>query len=308
MWRRAIVFAALACSAATAAPEPPITIPTAQQIAELERARDKRPNNYERRDELALAYYRSARAALDRGEFPLYEKQLSQAMTEWIESLRLEPENPGPHIYMGMVSAYQGRIDDTLDSMYNARSLQPGNPAAYSNIAETLIYAGRDAREVETWLSRAEKLGSNPAVIDLNRCLLQWRDGNLDGAARSFRFARKLDPAVVEVWNEAPVATPIKTFTDLTAYCCGSPACGPYLERACQKSELEIAKREVPEETALRELRIEMERRRELERIYKERQDLEVRVKKPLEGTPEAAASQAPPAATEAPTEPEEKP
>ena len=312
MWRRALLVAALSSSAAFAAPKPePITIPTPAQIAELESARDKRPKSAERRDELALAYYRSARAALDRGEYPLYEKQLAQAMAEWIESLRLEPENPSPHIYMGMVSAYQGRIDDTLDSMYNARSLAPGGAVNYSNIAETLIYAGRDAREVETWLSRAERLGSNPAIIDLNRCLLQWRDGNLDGAARSFRFARKLDPAVVEVWNDAPVATPIKTFTDLTAYCCGSPACGPYLEGACQKSALEVAHREVPEETALRELRIEMERRRELERIYKKRQDLEVRVKKPQEEATAASAPPAPSSPTPSPTpapEPKEQP
>jgi len=308
MWRRTLLVAVLLAASADAAPSKPepIVVPTAEQITELERARDKRPKSAERRDELALAHYRFARAALDRGEFAAYEDHLARAMTEWVESLRLDPESPDPHIYMGMVSAYQGRIDDTLDSMYNARSLAPGSAVMYSNIAETLIYAGRDAREVESWLSRAERLGSNPAIIDLNRCLLQWRDGNLDGAARSFRFARKLDPSVVEVWNEAPVATPIKSFVDLTTYCCGSPACGPYLERACQKSELEVAHREVPEETALRELRIEMERRRELERIYQKRRDLEVRVKKPEE---EAASgtSSAPPATNPAP-QPEEKP
>jgi tetratricopeptide (TPR) repeat protein len=309
MRRRTLLLAVvlLAASAQAAPKEPePIVVPTAEQIAELERARDKRPKSPERRNELALAHYRFARAALDRGEFPVYEDHLARAMKEWVESLRLEPESPEPHIYMGMVSAYQGRIDDTLDSMYNARSLAPGAAVMYSNIAETLIYAGRDAREVESWLSRAERLGSNPAIIDLNRCLLQWRDGNLDGAARSFRFARKLDPSVVEVWNEAPVSTPIKTFADLTAYCCGSPACGPYLERACQKSELEVAHREVPEETALRELRIEMERRRELDRIYKKRQDLEVRVKKPeQEG---AAGATTPPPSSTPENAPEEQP
>jgi hypothetical protein len=105
-------------------------------------------------------------------------------------------------------------------------------------------------------------------------------------AASRFRTAAKLDPTVVRVWNDAPVSKPIRTFSDLTAYCCGSPACGPYLARACGDVELEVAQRQLPEETVLRELRIEMERRRELERIYRERKDLDIKVK-----TPEAEAS-----------------
>lgn len=274
----------------------PMTV-SAADIAALERARDKRPNSHERRDELALAYYRFARAALDRREFPAYERNLELAMNEWIESLRVEPRNPSPHIFMGIVSAYQGRIDDALDSMHNARALSPSDGIAYTNIAETLIYAGRDAREVETWLARGERMGVNPAIVELNYCLLRWRDGNLESAARNFHRAAKLDPEVVRVWNDAPVATPIKTFEDLRHYCCGSPACGPYLARACQLSQEEVAKREIPEETALRELRIEMKRRRELERIYRERRELDVRVKDAEEApkpAPEAATGPAP--------------
>jgi tetratricopeptide (TPR) repeat protein len=281
---RRFMLACAMCVAvgAHAAPKPEApTTPTPSEIASLERARDKKPDRADRRDALALAYYRFARAAFDRGELPIYEDYLSRAMKEWVEALRLDPENSEPHVYMGIVSAYQGRIDDALDSFYNARSLAPGAPNAYTNIAETMIYAGKDAREVETWLSRGERMGANPAIVELNYCLLRWRDGDAASAARRFKTAMSLDPSVVSVWNEAPVSKPIRTFSDLTDYCCGSPACGPYLERACKKSELEVARRQVPEETALRELRIEMERRRELERIYRERKDLDIRVQKP---------------------------
>jgi hypothetical protein len=296
----AVVAAAHALAAPTA---PAVATPTLEEIATLERARDKRPQEAERRDALALAYYRFARGALDRKEFATYESYLARAMREWIESLRIDPRSPSPHIFMGMVSAYQGRIEDTLDSMYNARQLEPRSPVAYTNIAETLIYAGKPAREVETWLSRGERMGVNPALVELNYCLLRWRDGDLEGAARRFYRARKLDPEVVSVWNEAPVTGPLRTFEDLTHYCCGSSACGPYLADACGVAKEEVARRELPEETALRELRIEMERRRELERIYQQRRDLEVRVKKPDD---EAAAGGAG-AASEAP-EPENEP
>ncbi|MFI5319728.1 MAG: hypothetical protein ACHQ6V_09130 [Myxococcota bacterium] len=304
MRRIALGLGVAVALAAHAAPEPPVTTPTAAEIASLEHARDKRPADGERRGALALAYYRYARAAFDRHELPAYEDYLARAIKEWVEMLRIDPENPEPHIYMGIASIYQGRIEETLESLQNARVLEPRSPVAYTNIAETLIYMGRDAREVETWLSRGERMGANPAIVELNFCLLRWRDGDTASAARRFNTAAKLDPSVVEVWNEAPVSKPIRAFTDLTEYCCGSPACGPYLERACQKSELEVARREVPEETVLRELRIEMERRRELERIYQKRKDLDIRVSKPDdEATPPAtpASPAAEPQAKEPP-------
>jgi tetratricopeptide (TPR) repeat protein len=292
--------AGLACAAAAAPEEVPMA-PTAQDVAKLERAREKHPNRADARDQLGLAYYRYARAALDRGEFAQYEDYLSRAMEEWLASLRLDPENAGPHIYMGMVSAYQGRIEETLDSMYNARALAPGVGIAYTNIAETLIYAGRPAREVETWLSRGERMGASPAVVELNYCLLRWREGEIEAAARKFSRALKFDPSVVRVWNEAPVSTPIDSFEQLTQYCCGSPACGPYLASACKTAEHDVARRALPAETARRELVIEMERRRALERIYRERKDLDIRVQEPEAG---AKPAETQPAA--APPEPKE--
>ena len=299
MWK--LVFGATIwiAIAAQAAPEPPVaTTPTAAEIAKLEHARDQRPRDVERRIALGGAYYRFARAGFDRSELPVYEDYLGRAVQEWLEALRIDPENPEPHVFMGIASAYQGRIDDALDSFQNARVLEPRNPNAYTNIAETLIYAGHGAREVETWLSRGERMGANPAIVELNFCLLRWRDGDLASAARRFQTAAKLDPDVVRVWNEAPVSKPIRSFSDLADYCCGSPACGPYLERACQKSELEVTRRVLPEETALRELRIEMQRRRELERIYKQRRDLDIRVQKPKDEAPPPSAE---PNAKEAP-------
>ena len=289
-----VVFGCLlAATAADAKTEDVPMTPSAEDVATFERARDKRPRKAEARDDLGLAYYRYARAALERGEHAQYEDYLGRAMREWLESLKLEPENPSPHIFMGMVSAYQGRIEDTLDSMHNARELEPGAGVFYTNIAETLLYAGRPAREVETWLSRGERMGVDPAIVELNYCLLRWREGDLEAAARKFHRAKALNPRVVRVWNEAPVSRPIDTFEDLSRYCCGSPACGPYLKDACAVAKETVVVRELPAETARRELVIEMERRRELERIYRQRRDLEVRVKKPDEAA-EGAGAEAP--------------
>jgi len=251
------------------------------EIAELEQERDKRPNDPERRQALAEAYYREARGALDERRFEEYESYLSKAMDEVLESARLDPESASPHVFMGIVAAYQGDIGRTFRSLANARRLAPRAPTSYTNLAETLIYKGAPRRDVERWLVRADKLGGDAAISELNLCLVSWRDGDLAAAERHFKRVKRMNPKVLESWNEAPVPNPLETLTDLMSYCCASPACGPYLAHACEQSQLEVAKREIPAEVARRELVIEMERRRKLDEIYEQRKDLEIEVEAP---------------------------
>ena len=251
------------------------------ELERLEQQRDKHPRSAASHQELGEAYYRHARLALDQGDYASYESLLGKAMDEVLESARLDPESPSPHVFMGIVAAYQGDLDRTLESLGNARRLAPRAWTSYTNIAETLIYRGAPRREVEVWIDRAEQRGANPAVVELNLCLAAWRDGSIDGAERHFQRVRRLDPKVLDSWNEAPVPKPIQTLPDLMSYCCGSPACGPYLADACKESKLEVARREVPAEVARRELVVEMERRRKLNEIYSQRKDLEIKVEKP---------------------------
>jgi tetratricopeptide (TPR) repeat protein len=250
-------------------------------LERLERERDQRPNDPARRETLGEAYYRVARHALDRKKFEEYESYLGKAMDEAIESARLDPRSPSPHIFMGIVAAYQGDIDRTFRSFANARRLAPRAWTSYTNIAETLIYKGSPRRDVERWIDRAEKLGASSGVVELNLCLVSWRDGDLAAADRHFKRVRRLEPKVLEQWNEAPVPKPIETLADLMSYCCGSPACGPYLADACRGSQLEVAKRDVPAEVVRRELIVEMERRRKLNEIYERHKELEIEVEKP---------------------------
>jgi tetratricopeptide (TPR) repeat protein len=258
------------------------------EIGRLEQERDRRPNDPERRQALGEAYYREARRALDAKDFPTYEAYLSKAMDEVLESARLDPESASPHVFMGIVAAYQGDIGRTFRSLANARRLAPRAWTSYTNLAETLVYKGSPRRDIERWLERGEKLGADPAVSELNLCLVSWRDGDLVAAERHFKRVKRLNPQVLESWNMAPVPKPIETLPDLMGYCCGSPACGPYLTHACQESQLAVAKREIPAEVARQELLVEMERRRKLDEIYSKRKDLEIEVEAP-EPVPSAA-------------------
>jgi hypothetical protein len=144
-----------------------------------------------------------------------------------------------------------------------------------------MVYRGSSRRDIERWIRRAEKLGARAEAVELVLTLAAWRDGYLEGAERHFKRVRRLGPELLASWNGAKVPEPLETLTDLMGYCCASPACGPYLAHACQASQLEVAKHEIPAEVARRELLIEMERRRKLNEIYEQRKDLEIEVEAP---------------------------
>ncbi len=254
-------------------------------IAELEKKRDRSPRSVDAHHELGQAYYLRARTALDEERFGDYESDLGRALDEWIETLRLEPESPGPHTWMGIVAVYQGDLDRALRSFANARRLSPDNWASYTNIAETMIYRGK-VKAARKFLKRGEQLRADPAIVEINFCLLEWREGNLDDARYHFQEAYHLSPETVNTWNEAPITNPLRTFHDLTRYCCASPSCGPYMGEACKESNLSVTRRVVPEEVARQELVLEMERRRKLKAIYQGRRDLGVEVEdgEPVQG------------------------
>lgn len=248
-----------------------------QAVAILEAQRGARPADVDVRNALGEAYYRTARKALEEKRFADYERNLERALDEWVESLRLDPEAPGPHIMMAIVSLHQGHLDHSIVSLQNARRLEPRDPMAYSNLAEAYIYLG-DFQRARRYLKKARKGRLIPAHVEVIEALAAWKTGDMVEARDLFESAHALNPEVVVSWNAAPPSEPIQSFADFTAFCCGDVACGQYMDKACRRVHLEAKRREVSDETARKELLLEMERRRALEAIYRERRDLKIEV------------------------------
>jgi hypothetical protein len=108
--------------------------------------------------------------------------------------------------------------------------------------------------------------------------LMDWHAGDLAAARRSFELLRIQYPEMIRSINVALLPTVPQKFEEFARYCCASPACGPYLENACAALSLPVKHREVSNETLLRELQLEMEARRRMEEIYKQRKELEIEV------------------------------
>jgi tetratricopeptide (TPR) repeat protein len=256
--------------------------PQERAVAKLEKERASHPDDAETALELGIVYFRIARKALDEGNQKVYLENLAKAQENVLAATELQPNDSGPHTWMGIIAAYQGDLDRVELNLRNAQRLNPYSPVAYTNLAEVYIYKGRISKARRN-LKKARKLGAPPVIIEMNETLAAWRTGDYIEARDLFDTAYSLNPEVVEVWNEAPVSQPINSFQDFTRFCCSHVACGPYMENACQDLNHKVRHRSVNAETERQELLLEMERRRRLDAIYEKHRELGIEVEKPEE-------------------------
>ena len=246
-------------------------------ISTLLRLREENPNNAPVALELGKAYFKLARRALDRGDQAKYIDYLTRSQTLFLDAASIQPTAPQPHIYMAIVAAFQADLDRVLSDLKNARRLNPRSGVSYSNLAEAYIYRG-NMEEAERHMELAARYGVPAVALEMLDVLAEWRSGDVDVARDSFVTAYALDPKWVQVWNEAPVSEPIRTFDDFARFCCSHISCGPYMADACEAEGYTVAERGVDPETVRKELVLEMERKRRLREIYRTRKELEIEV------------------------------
>ena len=250
-------------------------LPTAREL--LERDRERHPDSIDVRLTLGEVYYRSGRDALDwEGDQGRYLSFLEKSVDEFVAAAKLEPEDPRPHLYLAAMDLYRGDPEGSLLGLQNCRRLGPG-PTADSNLAEVYIYLGR-IDEAKRWNQGGYLSGMAPDRVTFNQMLIDWVEGDVAGARKRFEILRSRFPETIRTINMAPLPLTPRSFEQFAGYCCDSPACGPYLERACEELGLQVTRREVSDETLLQELRVEMEKRRRLGEIYQQHKELEIEV------------------------------
>ncbi len=244
----------------------------------LESARAEDPDDIEARIALGTVYYRIARDALDQNrDEARYATYLERSVEEFLSASELDPTHDSPHFYLALMDVYRGKPWKALRGFDNARKLQPEAGVAYTNIAEMFVYVDR-VEKARAWNQRGWRKGAPAGAVRFNDMLIAWREGDLDEARRQFEVLRSAHPEALRTINVASLAAPPQRFVEFAGYCCGSPACGPYMEVPCRALELRVEPRAVSEETVLRELRLEIERERRLRDVYRQRRELEIRV------------------------------
>ena len=250
-------------------------LPTARAL--LEADRERHPKSVPVRLALGEVYYRSARDALDwDGDEGRYLAYLEKAVDEFVRAAELDAKHPEPLFYLAVIDMYRGDLSAAQRGLRNARRLGFG-PIGDTNLAESYVYAG-NLVEASRWNESGRHGGAGLGPVTFNEMLIHWSDGDLAAARQSFEILRARYPEMIRTINVAPLPTAPQRFEEFAGYCCASPACGPYLEKACAALSLPVKQREISEETLLRELRLEMETQRRLREIYRQRKELELEV------------------------------
>jgi len=252
----------------------------ARARVDLESRRAAQPGSLAVRIALGQVYYRLARDALDRTrDEAAYLRWFEQATAEFVAALELDPRQAEPHLYLGAMDAYRGDLNAALRSMRISKRLEPSG-VAYTNIAEVLIYQDRldQARE---WNALAVRRRAPYGAVAFNDMLLAWKSGDLRVAHGNFERLRIHAPEMLREINMARLPEEPRRFEDFAAYCCRSPACGPYMQNACADLSLEIEERQLSDEAVRRELVIELERQRRLRKVYEQRKELEIEIEVP---------------------------
>ncbi len=232
-----------------------------------ERAVGKRPGSQTAQIGLAEASYRSARDALDRlGDEGRYLLYLRRSLDACVAAMKIDSTDHRAHFYLALIDAYRGDLRAALLGFCRVEKLNPSG-IAKTNLAEIFIYLG-DLDAARIWNQRGGAHGAGPGPVAFNDMLIDWKMGDVAGARSHFRRLRAKYPEMLESINAARLPVPPNTFAEFTEYCCGSPACGPYLDEACTAAGFEVEKRQISEKGQHEELQLRTQKGWELERIY----------------------------------------
>jgi tetratricopeptide (TPR) repeat protein len=246
----------------------------------LEAERQRQPRSVDTRVALGEAYYRIARDALDRErDEARYLTYLEYSVAEFVTAVELDPRDERPHFFLAVMDTYRGDVWQALRGFNNARRLDPSG-IAYTNIAEIYVYVGH-LHKARQWNDVGMRKGAHYGAVVFNDMLIDWKDGDLRSARAHFNHLHNRYPEMIRTINVARLPREPQSFDDFAGYCCQSPACGPYMRDACRDLALEVREREISKETVLKELRIEMETRRRLRKVYEQRKELEIEVEVP---------------------------
>ena len=246
--------------------------------SELERERDLRPDSADLRVALGEAYYQIARDALDREhDEARYLAFLEKSVSEFVTALEIDPRDERPHFYLAVMDTYRGQLREAMRGMNNARRLEPSG-VAYTNIGELYVYLGELQQGAD--LDRPGSQEGSP----LRRRALQRHADRLE-AGRSRGGSPVLLGAASDRSGAAPhhqrgAASRRRLAASRTSPATAARArpAGRTCRTPARRSRSTCSEREISKEAALKELRIEMEKQRRLQKVYEQRKELEIQI------------------------------
>jgi len=263
------------------------------------------PDDFRTRMESGKDYYSLARRAFDDGKQADFMGYLRKSQDECLAAAKLDPDDPSPHTWLGIVAAYQGDMNAADLAMRNALRLasmdpyQRGAPGFYYvNLAYISVYRG-DLLKARRYLAKAQKRGVDPDELARVSILISWKANDMVEARDIFNGEAILSHGFTGTWDGEPLTKKMESFDDFAAVCCKNPSCGPNMEHACARERQAVARRDNDAETVQAQLEAERERRAKLKEIYDQHKELNIEIEK--EPKPAASGDAQPAPATNPP-------
>jgi serine/threonine-protein kinase len=141
-----------------------------------------------------------AKAHFDRGVALMDQKLTDQAIAEFNEAIRLDPQLAAAYSNRGLLLRTKGQLDQAIDDFSRAVQLNPKFTAAYFNRAAA-YYDKRDYQKCLEDNNRVIELNPRDATAYNNRGTIYSLRRQIDRAIADFTVAIQINPGYLSAYN-----------------------------------------------------------------------------------------------------------
>lgn len=122
-----------------------------------------------------------------------YQGKTDEAIAQFQEVLRIDPQKAEAHYNIGITSMQKGKPDDAIAQYRQALQLDPNYLDAYVNLGDALVQEGKLDDAMAQYVA-ALKIRPNDATTHYNLGTVLFRQGKVDEAIAQFQRAVEIKP------------------------------------------------------------------------------------------------------------------
>ncbi len=134
---------------------------------------------------------------LDRGIRELKEENYDEALVEFSQARRLDPQSSTAAYLLGMTCKSLGEYPEAIKNLRDAVRLAPPIKEALPELIDAL-YINGETEEARKWIDVGERDNVYPAKIQFLKGLILARENRVHESIAAFRKAKMADPAMAQ--------------------------------------------------------------------------------------------------------------